>query len=237
MNPEKKKQGIDNESLLRLAAAAIHEQEIEEENAGIGSISLSEQDIRRQWNSIMKKYRKRMLQEKAGYLLRKTAAAAAALVLAMGGTMVTAMAVSPAIREIILTDFGEYSDLKMLFSGNRMEIPKGWEEKYYPAYIPEGFIYKEIKSTSKVKGIIYVNDEKQYLGFTIITPDANVSIDTENMTVSEITVNGRNAILFEKKDSLKSSILINYENCVIDIYGPISSEEIIKIAENITSQR
>lgn len=242
MDPGKKNQGIDDESLLRLAASAIHEQLEEKEKKeeqDFQEIVFTKEELQKKWKKLLWKFRWREFKDKFRLFLKKTMAAVAAVILAAGGTMVTAMAVSPTIREIVLTDFGKYSTLDMLISGGRVEVPDDWQGSYYPTYIPEGFDYKRTDIDTVMSSLIYENSEGMYLDFTIIIPDADadIGIDTENTTKTEIQIKGRDAILYEKKDRLISRVLINYEDCVIDIFGPVSSKEIIKIAEKIAIKK
>lgn len=233
MDPEKKNQGIDDESLLRLAASAIHEQFEEEKTQDFQEISFTKEELQKKWKKLLWELRWREFKTNFRLYLKKSMAAAAAVILTAGGTMVTAMAVSPTIREIVLTDFGKYSTLDTLISGGQVEIPDDWQERYYPTYIPEGFSHRETKLRMKSSSLIYTNSEGMNLVFTIVLPDSNMSIDTENMTKEELQIKGHDAILYEKRDKSKSHILINYEDCIIAIFGPISPEEIIKIAESI----
>ena len=234
MDPEKKNQGIDDESLLRLAASAIHEQFEEEKAQDFQEISFTKEELQKKWKKLLWELRWREFKTNFRLYLKKSMAAAAAVILTAGGTMVTAMAVSPTIREIVLTDFGKYSTLDTLISGGQVEIPDDWQERYYPTYIPEGFSYKETKLRMKTSSLIYENSEGLNIRFTIILPDADMSFDTENMKKTEIKVKTHDAILFEKMDKEQCSILINYEDCVIRISGQVFAEEIIKIAENIS---
>jgi len=226
------RRGVDDESLLRLAAAAIHEQKEEEENE-YEPITLTSQEIQQRWKAVLRQYHRNKFREGLRTFVRKAAMTAAMLFAAISSTMVTAMAVSPAIREIVLTDFGKYSTLDTLISGGQVEVPEDWQERYYPTYIPEGFSHKETKLRMKTSSLVYTNSEGMNLVFTIVLPDSNMSIDTENMTKEELQIKGHDAILYEKRDKSKSHILINYEDCIIAIFGPISPEEIIKIAESI----
>ena len=234
MNTERR--GVDDESLLRLAAAAIHEQKEEEENE-YEPITLTSQEIQQRWKAVLRQYHRNKFREGLRTFVRKAAMTAAMLFAAISSTMVTAMAVSPAIREIVLTDFGKYSTLDTLISGGQVEVPEDWQERYYPTYIPEGFSHRETKLRMKSSSLIYTNSEGMNLVFTIVLPDSNMSIDTENMTKEELQIKGHDAILYEKRDKSKSHILINYEDCIIAIFGPISPEEIIKIAESIQEKK
>ena len=230
------KQGIDDESLFRLAAAAIHEQLAEEESIAGEEITFSEQEIQKSWGEVMRKYRRKKFEESIKRYFRRTAAAAAAILLVASGSLVTVRAVSPSIREIVLTDFGQYSTLDMVFSGKQAEIPEDWQEQYYPRYIPKKFTYKETKGISKVKSLVYANSEGNYLNFTVIFPGAQIDIDTEDMEQTKIIIKEHEAILFKKLSKFKSAILINYEDCVIYISGAVSEDEIIKIAESISEK-
>ncbi len=237
MSAKKKKRGIDDESLFRLASIAIHEQLSEQGGSIIKSNKriFSEEEIQKRWERDLQEhhlntYRKQNWKHK----IQKAIFAAVSSLIVASSSVATVMAVNPAIREMVLTDFGQYSTLNMLFSEKKAEIPKDWQEQYYPRYIPEGFTYKETKLGSKIKGLIYVNSKKQFLSFIVIAPGTDIDIDTENMMKTEIKVKNHDAILFEKNDKLHSSIVINYEDCIIRIYGPISGEEITKIAENIS---
>ena len=234
MNTERR--GVEDESLLRLAAAAIHEQKEEEENE-YEPITLTSQEIQQRWKAVLRQYHRNKFREGLRTFVRKAAMTAAMLFAAISSTMVTAMAVSPAIREIVLTDFGKYSTLDTLISGGQVEVPEDWQERYYPTYIPEGFSHKETKLRMKTSSLVYTNSEGMNLVFTIVLPDSNMSIDTENMTKEELQIKGHDAILYEKRDKSKSHILINYEDCIIAIFGPISPEEIIKIAESIQEKK
>lgn len=239
MDPEKKNQGIDDESLLRLAASAIHEQFEEEEAQDFQEISFTKEELQKKWKKLLWELRWREFKSNFRLSLKRSMAAAAAFILTAGGTMVTAMAVSPTIREIVLTDFGKFSTLNMSISDGEIEVPEDWQERYYPTYIPKGFNYKKTAIEPTISSLIYEDSEGMYLDFTIIIPDADtdIGIDTENTTKTAIQIKGQDAVLYEKKNRLISRVLINYEDCVIDIVGPVSSEEIIKIAESIATKK
>ena len=234
MTAENRKKGIDDESLLRLAAVAIREQMEKEENVSGEEIVLSEREIQERWNAVMGEYCRKKFRVRSGGLFKRAAAIAAMLFIAISGTFITTMAVSPTIREIVLTDFGEYSTLGALLSDDRAEVPEEWEEKYFPTYIPAEYHYDEIRARTKIKNLIYVNSEGLHVFFSIIPPDADVDFDTENMRTTEMKIKGHGTILLEKLDGSYCSILINYDDYIIHIFGPIPGEEAVKIAESIS---
>ena len=53
MDPEKKNQGIDDESLLRLAASAIHEQFEEEKTQDFQEISFTKEELQKKWKKLL----------------------------------------------------------------------------------------------------------------------------------------------------------------------------------------
>lgn len=240
------RRGIDDESLLRLAAVAVHENVLREYEAlEDGSVpQLSEAEIQAGWERAMKKYQRgewlRRLKAFPRELLRKLLALLAALSMLGGGVAVTVMAINPSIREMVLTDFGEYTDVRFIFSNgsgqSRLSYPEDWTDNYYPSYIPKEFTLLKVFNTSISHTLIYVNEAEITLLFQIFSPTSNPGINTENLMAEEIEINEHFAILYTSEDDKRSVLLINYGEAVIHICGPISSAEIVKIAENITEK-
>ena len=231
---------FEDESLLRLAAIEVYEDAVREyQSLGEDDAPmLSQQQVDEQFKQLMARYRQEQRAHRFRSLprkvLRRAVTVAAAIAILCSSAFTVAMASSPTIREIIMEDFGKYSDLVMLLGEQKAECPEGWEGKYYPTYIPEGYTLYKHTETTQMSTLRYLNVDEEALIFSIIDYGANVSIDTENMTKSEIDIKNRNAILHVGKG--RSSVVINYGDCVIFIYGPVSEDVIIKVAENISER-
>lgn len=96
------------------------------------------------------------------------------------------------------------------------------------SYIPEGFEIAEIQDYF----ILYKNAENPdiYFDVSVSSVDANIYIDTENMTREHITINGYDAVYLEKESY--QSVLCYDDNWVYYISGNIG-RELIKIAEHV----
>ena len=231
---------FEDESLLRLAAIEVYEDAVKEYESlrEDDSPAISQRQVDEQFKQLMARYRQeqgahrfRSLPRK---VLRRAVTAAAAIAILCSSAFTVAMASSPTIREIILEDFGEYSDLVMLFSGDqKVECPAEWTSSFYPSYIPNGFEYIKIFNNAIRETAFYQNSDGKILEFTVFPPDTQMSINTENMKQYSVDINNYNATLLVDEESCKASILINQEDCIVYISGSVSSEEILKIAKSI----
>ena len=231
---------FEDESLLRLAAIEIYEDAVREyQSLGEDDAPmLSQQQVDEQFKQLMARYRQeqrahhfRSLSKKG---LRRAVTVAAAVAVLCSSAFTVAMASSPTIRGIILEDFGKYSDLVMLFSGDqKVKCPAEWTSSFYPSYIPNGFEYIKIFNNAIRETAFYQNSDGKILEFTVFPPDTQMSINTENMKQYSVDINNYNATLLVDEESCKASILINQEDCIVYISGSVSSEEILKIAKSI----
>ena len=231
---------FEDESLLRLAAIEVYEDAVKEYESlrEDDSPAISQRQVDEQFKQLMARYRQeqgahrfRSLPRK---VLRRAVTVAAAVAVLCSSAFTVAMASSPTIRGIILEDFGKYSDLVMLLGEQKAECPEGWEEMYYPTYIPQGYTFYKCTKSSEVSNLIYINSDKEFINFSIITNSTNISMDTEKMTKAKLEINGQDAILYVKERI--SSLVINYEDYVILISGYLTKDDVIKIAESISER-
>lgn len=98
-------------------------------------------------------------------------------------------------------------------------------------YIPEGFKLADKVKSSESIDLLFKNDEKSYFYFNVNDITVQSSIDTENATVENITVNGYDGV-YISNDNINA--LVWHDNRYsYDIIGNISKENIIKIAKNL----
>ncbi len=229
---------FEDESLLRLAAIEVYEDAVKEYELlrEDDSPAISQRQVDEQFKQLMARYWQEQgahrFRSLPGKVLRRAVTVAAAIAILCSSAFTVAMASSPTIREIIMEDFGEYSDLVMILSGGQKSAcPEGWEGRYYPAYIPEGYTFYKCTKSSPISTLRYINDNCEIFTFAILDTNVNIAIDNESMSKTEITIKNQNAILYIGKG--RSSVVINYEDFAVFIYGPVSKEVIIKVAENI----
>lgn len=233
----KSHENMDDEKLLRLAALSVHENAVAEYEAlEDGKDLISEKEIQKQWNAVMKEHRKRnqrgLFKVLRSEVLRKVAAVIAALSVLGGGVTATVVAVNPQIRDGFDTDFADHSVFSIIFSDKRPEIPEEWDEKYYPTYMPDGFEYVRMEEYKMRKELIFQNKDKT-LHFIVYPTEVNNGVNTENMMSKELVVNGVYTVLYVNDEDSRSILTMKHEDCVIRIGGPIQSTEAILIAESI----
>lgn len=233
----KSHENMDDEKLLRLAALSVHENAVAEYEAlEDGKDLISEKEIQKQWNAVMKEHRKRkyrgLLSSLRGELLKKIAAVIAALSILGGGVTATVVAVNPQIRDGFDTDFADHSILGIVFSDKRPEIPEEWNERYYPTYMPDGFEYIRMDEYKMRSELIYQNKEKT-LYFTVYPMEINVGLNTEKMTCRTVDINGITSTLYSDQNDVRSVLTMNYTDCVICISGFVQSSEAVLIGESI----
>ncbi len=235
---------FEDESLLRLAAIEVYEDAVKEYESlrEDDSPAISQRQVDEQFKQLMARYRQeqgahrfRSLPRK---VLRRAVTAAAAIAILCSSAFTVAMASSPTIREIILEDFGDYSDLWMLLSGEqKAACPEGWNGKYYPTYIPEGYQFTKIDQSASYSSIFYIDHSGKVLEFTVFKSVNGYSVNTEKMWSESITINDRDAIRYSLEDDTRSFILINYEDFVIFIHGSLPYTEILNVAKSISAKK
>ena len=116
-------------------------------------------------------------------------------------------------------------------------------DKYYYAdlsktvygYIPEGFEkMAELHNSDMICQVEFRKDAESYyyLNFTVLTEDgaAGTSVDTEGAELSEVMINGEEAIM-NLKDGY-CTLIWSQRNVLCQLYGRIAGEEAVRIAEN-----
>ena len=96
-------------------------------------------------------------------------------------------------------------------------------------YIPEGFVLNDTNETSESITLIFTK-EKLYFQASMESIDINFGIDTENATVEKLKINGCEAMYISNPNI--NAIIWHDNNYAYSIFGNITKNDIIKIAEN-----
>ena len=120
------------------------------------------------------------------------------------------------------------SDSTRDFSG----IPSDWENVYIPVYVPEGYKILKAQSLVTAKIIHYSNEKKRLIVFKqYIGKNTNIRVDTEDASVSKVTISGFEGLLTEKEGSI--SIVWHNDDMAFSLIGNADKKELIKMAESI----
>jgi hypothetical protein len=111
--------------------------------------------------------------------------------------------------------------------------PDIWENLYYLSYLPKGYTMTESNHTNgNVAYIIYQNEDGNQIAFQQFFSQTNMQIDTENAKVTNVSVNGAEAILVEKEDFKIMTWLLEDRAIYLETHN-LSNNEVIKMAKNM----
>ncbi len=112
------------------------------------------------------------------------------------------------------------------------DLPQDWTEKYYPAYIPEGYQLSFINDNPNTSTLMFQNDIDNQIVFDQFYNQSSQQIDTENGVITQILINGEPAYLLERKNYRlitwkEDEVIFRLQVSDLDI------NEMIKIAESV----
>lgn len=109
--------------------------------------------------------------------------------------MATIHVVKIGLLEIDVRDNAGNLSFGMTDTGVQMEVPAEWEGSFYPSYIPEGYSLSYIDRY----GAVHVDSEGRELTFGEKNPTARFTFDTEGGNITNVLINGSEAIVIEKE--------------------------------------
>ena len=163
--------------------------------------------------------------------IKKLARIAACVFIFLGVSSFVLLSVE-ATRNVILNAFinvkEKYTEIQFMDSVKSDGI-------YRPAYLPEGFRETSNVSIGNAVILTYTNEAGEKIVFTQAPADTgSMLVDNENMSYTEIEVNGVYALLFTAEENeFQNKLIWQTDKMVFDISAKLSGEELVKIAENI----
>ncbi|HHT88448.1 MAG TPA: DUF4367 domain-containing protein, partial [Clostridiales bacterium] len=106
--------------------------------------------------------------------------------------------------------------------------------------IPEGYAEDSVKTYNNITDIIFINDAKEQIRYSYRSGEntVNMSVDNENHIINEIIINGHTAIVMnELRESSNNGVIYQYNGYVIEIWGKIEVDEILKMIESISDAK
>ena len=121
---------------------------------------------------------------------------------------------------------------KMQFKNSNEDSPASFSsEMPYPKYIPQGFSIATTTNDEATSSIVYNNSNNQYIVFVHHRSDETTLTLFTNEEKTPIKVNGYDGYLISHPDG--PAIIWGVEDYFFRVYGNVSKEEIIKIAESV----
>ena len=187
----------------------------------------------------------RLLADPVGYakkMLRpwyqSAAQGAAMLAAALGLSALLLSQLNPTAWAAVKQWFMEIrqTDIVYYFTGEAA----GKELPYYTMTdLPEGYVYTEEKNDNGYRSIRYTNDnhEKIILDYAIMMDGSAFVVDTENMTVQNVTINGCHGQIFVSTDGKQNNAVIwidEAKNLQFFIDAPANDSDLLHIAESVS---
>lgn len=170
------------------------------------------------------------------HLGRLTACAAIVCCVLISGTYLSVDAARDSINNFVLELFDDHSIIKTENSKFKSgsALPADWQEPFYITWVPTRFINVHINKTDSVWSLFYQgNSEDETLSIYVWDFYHSPNINTENVTlIEEENIQGSLARIYLSEDGKTCMLIWTKENYIVQIFGVISSEEAIKIAES-----
>lgn len=160
---------------------------------------------------------------------------AAGVLIFLSVSFVTVMSVD-ALRVNILNFINEKLDNYTKVSVDDNNKPNAdIQGEVMPAYLPEGYekVFFEYKNDYYFS--TYQDKNSNEIILVKLSEWTTAGIDSEDAYMERLIVNGHAAEYYEKNSN--STLLYRYEGKVFLLSGPISKNEIIKIAESLEIKR
>lgn len=184
----------------------------------------------------IKRHERRSLKPAQPAGLRRVVLAFASLLLVLTLGFGTALAVSPALRvqvmRLLYTVTPQYTEVRFEADpDSSFEVPARWEGLYFPAYVPEGYIFSESASTRTMKLSAFVKDDDHFFRFNEYDLKVEGNVNTEGMETREIEVHGMPGLLATKDGYTQLVWSTADKYFAIDITE--DAETAIKIADSV----
>lgn len=114
-------------------------------------------------------------------------------------------------------------------------VPEDWQNEQYPAYIPEGYEFNDVREFGMTKILEFMNADGKTIVFSRSSLNAEYQLNSEGGTVSDITINGSEGILIDNQ-----GLVIVYwhdEQYSYVVHGEEDVATIVKFAESIRTDQ
>ena len=169
------------------------------------------------------------------HTLPRTARVAAWLLLTVYLALTAALLASAGVRARFLSAVDLVAPLRAganLNPGARSaDVPEGWAEKYYPAYIPTGWTMEMLDPA--LGDVVYRRDGDHILQFGVYSGDAGPNINFEGAEVKRVSVNGVMALAAENSEKGFSWVTWPTGGRTIVIYMDAPLGMALKVASSV----
>lgn len=165
-------------------------------------------------------------------LAKRVAVAAIIATMSFSTMMVANAEFREKIISWIIVTFEKYSIFELKSDNDAPTMEN--LQKYIPSYIPDGF---QLDNTIVQPNLIlfeYSNESSDTVDVLMCIANTKVYMDTEGISIEEIEIHNANALFFNKDG--ENYIIFEKDGFHFEVFGSISKEELIRIAERIVKK-
>ena len=153
---------------------------------------------------------------------------AAVLMISVTSAFATMQMIRVGILKLDIQAYDNRTEFQLMQTGKAMEVPEGWTGVFYPAYIPDGFVFSHLDAGEAV----YFDASGNRLEFSEETYGTSIAIDTEDAQVSTVYLHDTTATVVEKNG--QSSVIWAEHNRLFILHLFEDRETAIEIANSVT---
>lgn len=138
------------------------------------------------------------------------------------------------IFELVAQVFTNYSDISTL-DGYTFEKPAEWDCEYYPTWIPSDFHYSGINAFDLSQSLRFESATGSIIFMYKTDWPYDYSSTEEGALSYTITLRGQDVPVYTNQDGSIKTIYIATESGTIIIDGPVTNQQLVKIAQSIAN--
>jgi hypothetical protein len=162
---------------------------------------------------------------------------ASVLIIVLGllfGTLLFNAEVRAAVGNVLVEWYEKFTSFTFR-DDEIIDEKKDWTLKY----LPEGYIQENYQVLGRITSIEYRNNQGEKIRFTYVPEGSatNISVDNENHQISNYVILGNEAFsITALDDKFDNGLIWNMDGHTFDLWGKVSIDELIKIAESIVEK-
>ena len=151
------------------------------------------------------------------------------------GLLLTNPEVRAAVGNVVVEWFEKFTSITFSNNESNAEI-----KELRVKYLPDGYSLTSMDDMVNLALIIYSDDSGNQIKFMYQPGNnaSNISIDNEHHIIENYSMNGHDAFLaISENNNFDNGIIFVYESNIVEIWGKIPIDELIKMAESVEAER
>ena len=163
----------------------------------------------------------------------------AAFAVVTAGILVGLLMLSPRVRSAVTDTVVEWFDTFVRFGSREQTDTVDFNKGLRPAYIPDGFVESTVVENAEMVMVIYSNgDGDNQITFSYCPVEMHVSVNNEDVTYEEGSVDGPRFSVFAAQIDGKDNIVVwEVEGVRLTLNSSVGVEELLRVALSVRVQK